>query len=64
MKENRVTQYFRETFAELKKVNFPTWEEAINLTWVVVVTIVVMAIFLGIIVDSAFAAIVKALIVR
>ncbi len=64
LKENRITQYFRETLAELRKVNWPTREEAINLTLVVVVTIVVMSVFLGVVVDSIFAFIVRSLIVR
>lgn len=46
-KENRVMQYFRETRAELRKVVWPTREEAINLTLIVVVTIIVMSIFFG-----------------
>ncbi len=46
-KENRIAQYFRETRAELRKVVWPTREEAINLTAIVVVTIVVMSIFFG-----------------
>ena len=63
-KENRITQYFRETVAELRKVNWPTREEAINLTMVVVVTIFLMSIFLGVIVDSIFSFIVRTLIAR
>ena len=63
-KENRITRYFRETIAELRKVNWPTREEAMNLTLVVVVTIIAMAIFLGMIVDGIFAFIVRSLIVR
>ena len=48
-KENRVMHYFRETRAELRKVVWPTREEAINLTVVVVVTIVAMSAFFGVI---------------
>ena len=48
-KENRVMQYFRETRAELRKVVWPTRDEAINLTVVVVVTIIVMSAFFGVI---------------
>lgn len=46
-KENRIVQYFRETRAELRKVVWPTREEATNLTIIVVVTIIVMSIFFG-----------------
>lgn len=48
-KENRVMQYFRETRAELRKVVWPTRDEAINLTVVVVVTIITMSAFFGVI---------------
>ena len=37
----------RETIGELRKVSWPTRKEAINLTYVVVIVMVVMAIFLG-----------------
>jgi preprotein translocase subunit SecE len=46
-KENRITRYLRETRAELRKVVWPTREEAINLTIIVVATIIVMSIFFG-----------------
>jgi preprotein translocase subunit SecE len=46
-RENRLMQYFRETRAELRKVVWPTRPEAINLTLIVVVTIVAMAAFFG-----------------
>lgn len=46
-KDNRIVQYLRETRAELRKVVWPTREEAINLTIIVVATIIVMSIFFG-----------------
>ncbi|MBI5033601.1 MAG: preprotein translocase subunit SecE [Chloroflexi bacterium] len=46
-RENRISQYVRETRAELRKVVWPTREEAINLTAIVVGTIFVMSIFFG-----------------
>jgi preprotein translocase subunit SecE len=46
-KENRIVEYFRETRAELRKVVWPTREEATNLTIIVVSTIVAMSIFFG-----------------
>ena len=48
-KENRIMQYVRETRAELRKVVWPTREEAINLTAIVVGTITVMSIFFGVV---------------
>ncbi len=46
-RENKLVQYVRETRAELRKVVWPTREEAINLTAIVVGTLVAMSIFLG-----------------
>lgn len=46
-RENRLVQYVRETRAELRKVVWPTREEAINLTLIVVATLFAMSIFLG-----------------
>jgi len=64
VKENRIIRYARETWAELKKVNWPTRQEATNLTIVVVATIVIMSIFLGVVVDGIFSLMVRSLIVR
>jgi preprotein translocase subunit SecE len=46
--ENRVQRYFRETTGELKKVSWPTRQEATSLTVVVLVVILIMSSFLGI----------------
>lgn len=46
-KENRIARYIRETRAELRKVVWPTREEAINLTIIVVAAILAMSVFLG-----------------
>ncbi|MCS7287422.1 MAG: preprotein translocase subunit SecE [Anaerolineae bacterium] len=40
-------RYLKETRAELRKVTWPTREEALRLTVLVIVTILVMAILLG-----------------
>jgi preprotein translocase subunit SecE len=50
---NKFALFLRETVGELRKVNWPTRQEAINLTSIVLVVIVVMALFLGI-ADFAF----------
>jgi len=39
--------FFRETIGELRKVSWPTRREALSLTYVVVIVMVIMAIFLG-----------------
>ena len=44
---NPVTNYFRETRAELKKVTWPTREEWLRLSGIVLVVTVAMAILLG-----------------
>jgi len=44
---NAIVRYYRETVGELKKVVWPTREEAIRLTSVVLLVITVMAVVLG-----------------
>ncbi len=44
---NKITLYFRETIGELKKVNWPTRREAINLTGIVLLVVLGMTAFLG-----------------
>jgi preprotein translocase subunit SecE len=39
--------FFRETVGELRKVSWPTRKEALGLTYVVVIVMIIMAIFLG-----------------
>ncbi len=47
-KPNAIKRYYRETVGELRKVTWPTREEALRLTGIVIVVIVVMAAFLGV----------------
>jgi preprotein translocase subunit SecE len=42
-----IRKFYRETMAELKKVSWPTREEAIHLTRVVIIVIFAMGAFLG-----------------
>lgn len=51
---NALVRYYRETVGELRKVVWPTREEAFRLTGVVLTVIIVMAIILGVF-DLAFA---------
>ncbi|MCC6189226.1 MAG: preprotein translocase subunit SecE [Anaerolineales bacterium] len=44
---NAIVRFYRETVGELKKVVWPTREEALRLTWIVLVVITVSAIGLG-----------------
>jgi preprotein translocase subunit SecE len=43
----KIREFLRETIGELRKVNWPTRKEAIRLTQIVVVVILVMAAILG-----------------
>ncbi len=44
---NPVTRYLREMIAELRKVSWPSRQEATQLTLIVLVVVTVMSIFLG-----------------
>jgi preprotein translocase subunit SecE len=46
-KPNAVVRYFRETTGELRKVSWPTRQEALNLTLVVLVVTASTSLFLG-----------------
>jgi preprotein translocase subunit SecE len=46
-KDNAIKRFYRETVGELRKVSWPTRVEATNLTVIVLVVLVGMAIFLG-----------------
>ncbi len=58
--DNAVVRYFKETRAEIRKVTWPTREQATNLTLIVLAVTVAMAIFLGA-VDLIFAEIIRLL---
>ena len=46
---NAIQRFWRETTGELRKVNWPTREEAIRLTVIVLSVLAVMSIFLGVV---------------
>jgi len=46
-KTNAIKSFFRETSGELRKVSWPTWPEARQLTLLVLAVMVVMGILLG-----------------
>jgi len=50
----KIKQFFREVNVETKKVVYPNREELIGSTWVVIITVMVISVFLGI-VDLALA---------
>jgi preprotein translocase subunit SecE len=47
-KPNAIQTFFRETSGELRKVSWPTWPEARQLTLLVLAVMVVMGAILGI----------------
>jgi preprotein translocase subunit SecE len=51
-KQNAIRRFTRETVGELRKVSWPTRQEAWQLTLIVLVVLAFMSIFLGIIVDG------------
>lgn len=46
-KSNPVQAFFRETIGELRKVSWPTRREALQLTGLVIVVMIVVGIILG-----------------
>jgi preprotein translocase subunit SecE len=52
-RENKIKRFFRETMGELRRVTWPTWPEARNLTVVVIIVLVAMALFLWLVDLSA-----------
>lgn len=52
-KPNKIQRWWRETVGELRKVTWPTKEEALQMTKVVTVVVLATAIFLGV-VDFVF----------
>jgi preprotein translocase subunit SecE len=45
--QNAIARFYRETVGELRKVSWPTRAEATNLTIIVLIVLVFMAIILG-----------------
>lgn len=45
----KVKDFFDEVKTETKKVVYPTREELTGSTWVVIITVIVISIFLGIV---------------
>ncbi len=59
--DNALVRYLKETRAEIRKVSWPTREEATNLTVIVLAVTIAMAIFLGA-VDLVFASLIRLII--
>jgi preprotein translocase subunit SecE len=46
---NKIKDFFREVKVEVKKVVFPSKDELIGSTWVVIITVLVISLFLGVV---------------
>ncbi|MGD0281094.1 MAG: preprotein translocase subunit SecE [Dissulfurispiraceae bacterium] len=57
----KIKNFFSEVKTEAKKVNYPSRDDLIGSTWVVITTVVIVSVFLGI-VDLSLSKIVKLLI--
>ncbi len=58
---NRLVRFWRETIGELRRVSWPTTQEAWRLTRIVLVVMGIMAIFLGLL-DYVFSALIGLLL--
>lgn len=54
----RIARWWRETVGELRKVSWPTTEEAWRLTKIVLIVMAVMSLFLGLL-DFVFASLIR-----
>ena len=52
--QNGIVRFYRETIGELRKVSWPTREEAYNLTFIVIIVLIAMAILLGSVDEGGF----------
>ena len=57
----KLRQFLHDVKAEIKKVVFPSKDELIGSTWVVIVSVVAISVFLGVI-DVVLAKLVQALL--
>jgi preprotein translocase subunit SecE len=60
-KFEKIKEYFREVYLEAKRVTWPSKKDAMKGTYIVLITVVIAAIFLGI-VDVGLAKIIQALL--
>jgi len=45
-RENAIQRFFRETIGELRKVSWPTRQEAVNMTIIVIIVMTAVSLFL------------------
>jgi len=58
---DKTKEFIKEVKVETKKVVYPTRDELIGSTWVVIVTVLIMALFLGV-VDLTLSKVVKVIL--
>jgi preprotein translocase subunit SecE len=46
---NRIKEFFKEVQIEIKKVVYPSKDELVGSTWVVIIAVVVVSLFLGVV---------------
>lgn len=61
LKDNRLTRYFREVRAEVRKVTWPSRQEVLRLSAIVLVVLVIMSVFMALL-DWGFARLMQAII--
>ena len=57
-KIEKIKQFYLEARGELKKVTWPTRQQTLSATWVVIIMTIVIAIFLGL-VDLVLSSLIK-----
>jgi preprotein translocase subunit SecE len=57
----KLREFFRDVTIEIKKVTFPKKDELVGSTWVVIVSVLIISVYLGV-VDLALSKIVKVLL--
>ncbi|MEK7566190.1 MAG: preprotein translocase subunit SecE [Patescibacteria group bacterium] len=60
---SRLKNYLQESWIELKRVNWPTRKESINLTLAVIVFSIIIMVFLGVL-DGIFGYLIKVFVLK
>ncbi len=55
---DKARDYFKEVMVELKRVTWPSKKETMAATWVVIIAVIILSIFLGL-VDLGLSQIIK-----
>ena len=60
---SRLKNYIQESWIELKRVNWPTRKESINLTLAVIIFSIIIMVFLGVL-DGIFGYLIKVFVLK